>query len=251
VVGLNLAVALVCAAIGLVALPLTLGSSTLSAEAWSRPAWLVIAVLTAVCLLGLLPRLSRPLATTLGRQVPSASTVTPSQVRLSVQLVVLGVLLVIVQAILRRPLALLIGGAEFSAASLEAVVAATALTLVLALLVWLYQSARPLVQAVTARAIDSAFPTVAAAPQAEPTRTLSVASDPTLRTPSPAAGPTPGASPSVEEPTLRAPSPATEPTLPADAQSGEPTLRVTPGADEPRPRELDPDATLRADEPRG
>jgi hypothetical protein len=235
---LNIVLAVVCAAIGLVALPFTFGTAAMP---WATPVWLAAAVLLAVCLLALLPRLSRPLATAITRQT---SSVTPSQNRLVAQLIVLGVLLVVVQAILRRPVALLVSGGERTSASLEAAIAATALTLVLALLVWLYQTARPVVQSVTLRAIDAAIPTVEAAPVSEPTRTVSVIAsqpdaEPTVRPPSTDA-----------EPTLRAPSTADEATLRAPTLTDGPTLVTRarpPDADATVAR--DPDATLRTDEP--
>jgi hypothetical protein len=245
----NVVLAMVCAAIGLVALPFTFGTAAMP---WATPVWLAAAVLIAACLLALLPRLSRPLATAITSQT---SSVTPSQNRLVAQLIVLGVLLVVVQAILRRPLALLVSGGERTSASFEAAIAATALTLVLALLVWLYQTARPVVQSVTLRAIDAAIPTVEAAPLSEPARTVSVIgspleAEPTVRAPSTEAEPTVRVPSTEAEPTVRVPSTADEATLRAPALIDGPTLITRarpPDADATIAR--DPDATLRTDEP--
>ena len=77
------------------------------------------------------------------------------------------------------PVALLLGGGDRSATPIEAGIAAAALAAVLALLVWMYQTARPMVQAATLRAIDAAIPTTGTALVAEPTRTsMSVVSGP-------------------------------------------------------------------------
>jgi hypothetical protein len=229
-VAVSIAVAGVCAAIGIVALPLVFAQPLLAAAPWSTPVWLAIAIFMSVYLLAIaLPRLSRPLAVELGSRVASTAagpTVTPSQSLLVAQLVVLGALLVIVQAILRRPLALLLGGGERGSGSIEAAIAATVLALVLALLVWLYQSARPLMQSVTLRAIDAAIPTVAPAAQREPTRTVSVVS------PVPEVdAATQRVSPVLDEPTLRAPTSADEPTLPARPTTDAATLPARPSAD--------------------
>jgi hypothetical protein len=251
-VAVSLVVAGACAAIGIVALPLVFAQPVLAAAPWSTPVWLAIAMLISIYLLAIvLPRLSRPLALELGSRVTTTAagpTVTPSQTLLVAQLVVLGALLVIVQAILRRPLALLVGGGERGSGSIEAAIAATVLALVLALLVWLYEAARPLMQSVTLRAIDAAIPTVELAPEHEPTRTVSVISPV-----SEAAGATQRVSPGVDEPTLRAPSSADERTLQArpTADAETPTL-VTGGREGVDPDDtvgVDLDATVRTDRP--
>lgn len=225
---INLALAVVCAALGLIALPLVFSSAVV--------VWLVAAVVVAICLLLLIPRLSRPVALGMQAQLASSSGVTPSQTRLAAQLLVVGITLLLVQAILRRPLSLVLGG-QIGATTYEASVAATGLTLVLAIAVWLYETARPVVQAATLRAIDAAIPTVEAAPLAEPTRTLSPA-DATLRTPA-----------ATFEPTLRAPSAAGDATIRRGAIE-QPTLR-SPAAEEATipAASADPDATVRVERP--
>jgi hypothetical protein len=260
-VAVSIVVVGVCAAIGIVALPLVFAQPLLAAAPWSTPVWLAIGILLSIYLLAFaFPRLSRPLAVELGRRVsstPAGPTVTPSQIRLVAQLVVLGVLLVIVQGILRRPLALLLGGGERGSGTFEAAIAATVLALLLGLLVWLYQSARPLMQSVTLRAIDAAIPTVQPAAQHEPTRTVSIVSpvpevDAATRRVSPVAEePTLRAASSADEPTLREPLAADQTTLPGrptpDAET--PTL-ITSGRDRVDPEDtltVDPDATLRPD----
>jgi hypothetical protein len=221
---LNLAVAVVCAALGLVALPFTFNSPLLSASAWARPGWLLAAALISVALLTLVPRLAKPLGKHVERQAPGA---TPSQSRLVAQLLVLAIILVLVQAILRRPLALVLAQQQPSTTYEEAI-AATGLTVILALLVWLYQSGRPLLQSITLRVIDAAIPTVEAAPVAEPTRTT--------------------ISSIVTAPTLRAPSDADEPTIRAsDAERTVITRRKAMDPD--ATLAADPDATLRGSEP--
>jgi hypothetical protein len=229
----NFALAVVCAAIGLVALPIAFGSSSASSAAsWTISVWFLAAAAVSIALLALLPRLSQALAKGVDRYARSA---TPSQTRLASQLAVLAIVLVIVQASLRRPLAFLIGGISGSAAY-EAAIAATALTLVLALLVWLYQTGRPLLQTAMLRAIDSAFPTVQPALVSEPTRTVSViAADATVRAPSREA-----ATQRVEsesEATLRA-QPDPEATVLRGADADVTVITTAP--------QVDSDATLRA-----
>jgi hypothetical protein len=227
-VAVSIVVVGACAAIGIVALPLVFSQPFLAAAPWSTLVWLAIAILLSVYLLAVAwPRLSRSLAVEFGRRVTTSTggpTVTPSQIRLVARLVVLGATLVIVQAILRRPLALLLGGGERGSASFEAAIAATVLALILALLIWLYQSARPMIQAVTLRAIDAAIPTVEVAPEHEPTRTVSIV----------------GATRPASE--------ADTPTLVTGGRNRlDPEATVLAGDVEATTLIADPDATLRAD----
>jgi len=227
-----IAIAGVCAVIGLIALPLAFGAATLSAV--TLAGWLLAAVVLSVVLLALVPRISAWMVDALKPRIAGYSEVTPSQTRLVSRLLLFGLMVVIAQAILRRPLALVISGAP-SAASVEAGIAALALALVLALLVWLYQTARPMVQAFTLRAIDAAIPTVGVPLQSEPTRTtMSVVTAPT------AMGLPVERTSAADEPTLRA-APADQPTQ-RTATADEPTQR-TATADEPTQR------TATADEP--
>jgi len=132
-------------------------------------AWLLAAIVISILVIALALRLSRPLANAIGQRV-SASAITPSQARLLARLVLCGIALVTTQAILRRPVALVLGG-DRSQAPIEAGIAAGALAAVLLLLVLVYQTARPMVQALTLQVIDAAVPTVGSAPETEPTRT--------------------------------------------------------------------------------
>jgi hypothetical protein len=131
-------------------------------------------------------------------------------------------------------LALVLGGGERGAGPLEAAIAATALSVVLALLVWLYQTARPLAHSVTLHLIDAAIPTVGVAPLSEPTSTVSSVVAP------------PTAIAAADAATLPT-SPADEPTV-SSPRADEPTVR-SPRVDEPTVRSprLDPDVTLRVD----
>lgn len=131
--------------------------------------WLIAAIVVSLVVIALALRLSRPLAAEIGRTV-SSSRVTPSQTRLLARLLMVGLALVIAQTILRRAIAQILVG-EQTEAPLEAGIAAAALAIVLLLLVWAYQAARPMLQTVTLRAIDAAIPTTAEALSAEPTRT--------------------------------------------------------------------------------
>lgn len=153
-----------CAALGLVALPALVASLQLA------PVWLIGEVLLSVAILALFPALSRGLAEAIGVLTRGASPVTASQTRLIARLLVVAAMLIAVQAMLRRPLALTLNSDGRAALTVESAVAALALTLVLALGVWLFETARPVVQALTLRTIDAAVPTIGAAPLVEPTR---------------------------------------------------------------------------------
>jgi hypothetical protein len=171
-----IAVTLACATVGLIGLPILFGVS-LATIAWSTPLWLVTGVMLATTILVVLPRLAPGLSTALFQQTTAARasvgpSVTPSQTLLLSRLVLLSIGVVITQAIVRRPVALLLT-AERSASPGEAAVAAVAVAVLLALLVWLYQTGRPIMQSLTLRAIDAAVPTMSAAPLAQPIRTLS------------------------------------------------------------------------------
>jgi hypothetical protein len=213
-------VAAMCAVLGTVALPLVFGAGLgagTAAPAWQTPLWLGVAGVTSVYLLILMPRLSQLLAAQLWQRLDAAQAITRSQIRLLARLVVFGIEIDVIQAILRRPLAVLLGG-ERSAAPIEAAVAAIALALLLALLVWIYQTARPMVQGLTLRAIDAAIPTVGSQPVAEVTLPAPVDNDATLR--SPTAGEDTVRSPRSGEETLRSP------------RSGAETLKSPPTSEE-------------------
>jgi hypothetical protein len=171
----TLLLAALCAAVGIVALPLLFGSSP---SLLATIVWLVAAIVTSVLLIALALQLSAPLANAILHRL-SADSITSSQALLLARLLMIGLALVATQSILRRPVALLIGGSGRSATPIEAGIAAAALAAVLALLVWMYETARPMVQAATLRAIDAAIPTTGTALVAEPTRTsMSVVSGP-------------------------------------------------------------------------
>lgn len=171
-------IAVACAAVGLVALPALVASQPLTLI------WLLGEVLLSIASLALLPALGRALGDAIGQRTREAISVTPSQTRLIGYLLVLGIMLITVQAMLRRSLALLLGADGRAALTVESAVAATALTFVLALAVWLFQTARPVVQSLTMRAIDVAIPTIGAAPLAEATmRTTSLDGEATVLAP--------------------------------------------------------------------
>jgi hypothetical protein len=252
---LGVAVALACAVVGLVALPLAFSSG----PSWTTPVWLLVGIVISVYLLVLAPRLSRSLAKLIDDHVVSDAT--PSQTLMLARLFVLAVLLVVAQAILRRPIALLLGGGAIGAAPLEAGIAALVLAAVLALLVWLYQTGRPMVQSATRHLIDAAIPTVAPATPAavmltatvDPQATVAAPldgqrsqsrrdADPTQRT-NPAESDLTRRTNPVESDVTRRTRPVesdlTQRTNPVDADSTVRTSRVEPNAD----------ATLRAEDP--
>jgi hypothetical protein len=136
--------------------------------------WLVAAILASVLVIVVAFRLSRPLAGLL-RQALKTSSVTASQTLLFARLLMLGIALLLSQAMLRWPLALVLAS-DRSQPQIDSEVAAAALAAVLVLLVWMYETARPMVQAATLQAIDAAVPTTGEVLVAEPTRTASVQS---------------------------------------------------------------------------
>lgn len=222
-----------CAAIGIVALPLVFGPTPSDV---ATLVWLLAAVLLSILVIVLTLQLSGPLAGALGRGLGSSS-ITPSQTRQLARLLLFGLALVITQAILRHPVALLLGG-DASAVSVESAIAAAALAVVLVTLVWVYQTARPMVQAATLRAIDVAVPTTGAALVAEPTRTsVSVVSS----------GPTPAPTDAV---TVVAPLFVTSRGAVA-GQTDEATVVAAPNSETTviAHRDTDADATIVAHEP--
>jgi hypothetical protein len=240
----NLMLVGVCAAIGVVGLPLAFGIDGGGATAWTTAIWLVAAIIVSLPILWF----TRPLGDALGLAWDRGLAL-PSQSRLVARLLMLGLALIITQASLRRPLALMLGGT--SSAAVEAAIAALALATVLALLVWVYETARPMLQALTLRALDAAIPTVNAPSEAEPTRTMSVAEIRPIPSPTDAAtlrvagaegltGRPLGAA-RGDEATVRA-TRADEPPLGAPGRGDEPTVRASRD-DEPTlhvPRDEDP-----------
>lgn len=170
----TIVLAALCAAIGMIVLPLLFGSAP---SQLATIVWLLAAIVVSVLVIALTLQLSNPLARAILKTV-SADSITVSQERLLARLLLVGLALVATQSILRRPIAILLGG-DRSAIPIEAGIAAAALAVVLALLVWMYHAARPMVQAATLRAIDAAIPTTGSTLVAEPTRTsMSVVSGP-------------------------------------------------------------------------
>src|SRR5713226_466105 len=178
--------------IGVVALPLIFGQP---AGLGSGLVWLGIALAITILLLALLPSLSQLLAAGLARlsaalaspDVPSSATFKTAELLVVARLLVLAAELLIVQAVLRRPIALVLGG-DRQVATVEAGIAAGALFLIFPLLVWTYQTTRPMVQAATLRALDAAIPTIGSAVLAEPvTRGSHIVAPPSVRQPTPLA----------------------------------------------------------------
>src|SRR5947207_1082195 len=98
--------AALCAAVGIVALPLLFGSSP---SLLATIVWLVAAIVISVLLIALALQLTAPLANAILHRL-SADSITRSQALLLARLLMIGLGLVATQSILRRPLALLIGG---------------------------------------------------------------------------------------------------------------------------------------------
>ncbi len=245
--GLNLAVAGVCAAIGAIGLPLVLGGSSpgpaILGAAGAGPSvlggggpgavvsvvWLVLAcVVSLVMVLAMVP-----LSLWFARAI-AGLTLTRSQSLLLARLVAIGLALVVLQATLRPPLVVLLGS------PLDAALAAAALTLVLALLVWIYEAGRPALQQLTRLAIDAAIPTLNPPAPPEPTLRATRTDDATLR-----------ATPSADEPTQRTPRADDDATLRAAPPDDDVTLRSPRADDDATLRAAPPDdddATLRAED---
>jgi hypothetical protein len=197
-------------------------------------AWLVAAIVASVLVVAVALRLSRPLAELIGEGL-GATSITPSQTLQLARLVTIGLALIVAQVLLRWPLAQVLGR-DGAALQVDAGIAAAALACVLVVLVWVYQTARPMVQAVTLRTIDAAIPTTGQPPLAEPTRT----SASTLREPIPAA---------TDAVTVVAPLFAPPVTGEATVLSGhasDVTVRARDDADATALSTRDADATIRA-----
>src|ERR1700704_3349503 len=168
---------------GVIALPLIFGGQAGAGSgaglgwlgAGAGVAWLGVALLITVLLLALVPSLARVLAFGLERlsaalastDAPSSATFKSAELLVVARLLVLAGELLIAQAVLRRPIAIVLGG-DRQMANVEAGIAGGALFLILPLLVWTYQTTRPMVQAATLRALDAAIPTIGPAALTEP-----------------------------------------------------------------------------------
>jgi hypothetical protein len=178
---------------GVIALPLVFGAQP--AGLGTGLVWLGMALVITVVLLALVPSLSRVLAAGLARlsaalaspDAPSSATFNTPELLVVARLLVVAAELLIVQAVLRRPIAIVLGG-DRQGATVEAGIAAGALFLILPLLVWTYQTTRPMVQTATLRVLDAAIPTIGTAVLTEPaTRGSNVVAPPAVRRPTPGA----------------------------------------------------------------
>jgi hypothetical protein len=204
------AVTLGCAVVGVFVLPAVFGV-TFATSAWAIYGWLVTAVISATIILATLPRLAPGLSRlvllqTMSAQASSFPTVTPSQTLLLSRLALFTIALLATQAIVRRPIALLLAS-DRSVSAADAALAAGALSLSLALLVGLYQTGRTIMQTLTLRVIDAAVPTVSSTPSTDTLRAVSAVASP------PESANTLTAVAIRYEPTLAA-APTADPTLP-------------------------------------
>jgi hypothetical protein len=156
---------LVVAALGLIAFPAAFGGTLNPATALDgqiQPTaglWLVLSLLLAGWLIVIAPTLARAIAAGLAR-IPIRRQPIKGAMIGKPEFLLLGALIVavsyvaLVEAILRQPLDAVFG-ALFSPTSVDAVVAATGVLLVLAILFRLYQVARPLVEGTAWYALDT------------------------------------------------------------------------------------------------
>jgi hypothetical protein len=147
------------ALLGVVLLPRIFGSLPDSPRA---VVWLALSVVLCIALIVPTRTLATTLATGLlrlpGRARPSAVAQRASTE--IARLVVAATYLVLMQAILRHPL-VVVFGAEAEPFLVEALVAVVALLILLALLGWIYQAAKPIIEDLAWNALDAAFATSA------------------------------------------------------------------------------------------
>jgi hypothetical protein len=203
--------------------------------------WLAAAVVAAILVMVLALRLSRTLAELIGQgHGLKAASITPSQTLLLARLAMVGLALVAAQALLRWPLALVLGR-DGAALQVDAGIAAVALAGVLTLLVWVYQTARPMLHAVTLRAIDAAIPTTGEALVVEPTRTsASMVRDPI---------PSSTDAVTVVAPLFAQPLAGEAGATLVAGRASDATVRAEPDADPTVRAGTDPEATLRMRDP--
>lgn len=157
--------AFVAALFGLIVLPTlfvttaTAGIATGGAISLGAGTWLAVAVVLSLWLLALVPGLATGIAAWLDRLTARDRSVAGRPVRRvgsvgAARLLVVVVVVVLVQAIVRRPLVAVLGVIA-NPLTVEAIFAAGTLALLLIILVWLHQTARPLVEAVTWQALDA------------------------------------------------------------------------------------------------
>jgi hypothetical protein len=169
---------------GVVLLPMVFRASTAQIDDadWAARGWLAAALILAGCGSIVLSRLADPLALALAPRLVRLGehvgpSITPSEALFLQRVGIVVVQVLVAQAVLRRPVALVLGG-QREAASLEAGIAAVALALVLVALAWAYVTGRPMLYSAVLRLLDSALPTVGSdAAISEP----DVTAQPTLR----------------------------------------------------------------------
>ncbi len=223
-------------------------------------AWLAIAFAISVGLLVTAPPIANALAGAL-RRIPVSRGERPAwQDRAPVELarlVVAAGYVVVIQAILRRPL-VAVFGASAEPFVVEAAIGALALLALLALLSWIYAAGKPILEGAAWVALDSAFATSSveeAAPVASGASTQR-AEEATVR--APRAGSSAEVTVRAGDPTVR--SPRSGSNAEVTEVAGDPTVRsarpgsnaeVTEGAGDPTVRSSRPgssdDATVAGD----
>jgi hypothetical protein len=155
------------AALGLVGLPALLADSRAALQDWI---WLSLAVACAIWLIVLAPAMARVLAQLVSR-LQDARDGDRVVNALAVGWLVVAVLeVLVIQAILRRPLVRVVG-IQLEPYAVEVSVAAAALLVLLVLLARLHQTARPLVEGLVWSALNTVLATTGSdANAASPTR---------------------------------------------------------------------------------
>lgn len=123
-------------------------------------AWLVAGIGLSIWLLALAPSLASAIAHELARLETREAVVKGQRAAIGAvaRLIVAVLDVAIIQGILRRPVVWVLGVAA-TPSTIDATFAASTLTLLILILIWLHQSARPLVESVAWQALDAIVPT--------------------------------------------------------------------------------------------
>jgi hypothetical protein len=179
---IGIAFTLAACGIGLIGLPLIVSQFAFgSASSWW---WLILAVATCLCLVAPAAALGRGLERMLARaRAHGDQRALAHRARVQVARLLLAVgYVVLVQAIVRRPLVATVGESA-EPFVIEASFAAVVLVALVLLLSWVHHTARPLVEGLARSTLDALLATSgseAAAARAEAATTARVASAPTV-----------------------------------------------------------------------
>lgn len=171
----------VAALLGLVALPLVLAEDPGAPTTQLTSAiWLLAGVAVSVWLLAMVPSLASALGQRFAGSdggVGASPRATPAGAEVAARWLVAVGEVIVIHAILRRPVAEIFGTTA-TRATVDAAFAAGTLVLLLIILIWLHHTARPLIEAATWQVLDTFVPTSGS----ERARSLAAAADTALAT---------------------------------------------------------------------